>query len=136
MTLRNCSAAGLDYTWSTTLGTLSDPTAREPVLSLPDVALTTPVMVTLSVSSVDCGSPDQTSTSFDLLPTPAVEASASPDGACAGTEEVFFTGQASGSSGSRLKSEATSEPEWSPISSTSKRMSLRSCQSGTRGTRV
>ena len=42
----------------------------------------------------------------------------------------------SGGRGSRLKSDATSEPDWSPISCTSNRIRFRSCQSGTSGTRL
>ena len=42
----------------------------------------------------------------------------------------------SGISGSTLKSEATSESDCPPISSVSKRIRRRSCQSGRRGTRV
>lgn len=95
----NCSALGLVYGWTSDLGDLDDPAAREPDITLPDVAVATPVTVGLTVTAPGgCGTPDTASETFDLLPSPSVTATADPSQACVG-DPVQFQADAADSPG-------------------------------------
>ena len=93
--LTSCSPSGLNYSWTTTLGNLSDPNAENPILTLPDVSVTTPVTVTLDVVDPGgCGVADSTQLTFDLEPAPTAT------GGFAATDcTVDFTGDGAGTPG-------------------------------------
>jgi PKD repeat protein len=90
--LASCSDLRLVHAWSTTLGTIDDPSALSPQLTLPDVSTSTPVTVTLDVidPADPCGGHATTTTSFDLRPLPRAVIRALPAPACAG-EIVNFS---------------------------------------------
>ena len=97
--LSSCSNAGLDHTWTTSLGSLSDPNAVSPTLTLPDVNVPTAVNLTLEVRDPGgCGAPDTTNMSFELRPSPVATAAAAPTPGCI-DEDVLFTGMGAGTPG-------------------------------------
>jgi hypothetical protein len=88
----------MTFAWSSSLGELDEAAAREPVLTLPDVAQPTPVDLALEASVPGCGSPERTTASFALLPAAAVVPSVAPHPACA-TAAMRFTAAPPGGAG-------------------------------------
>jgi hypothetical protein len=95
--LQSCSSGASSHQWSTSLGSLDDPTRADPTLTLPDIAVPTQVTVSLTAGG-GCGGPDSTTAVVDVTPSPAASAGAAPQPACAG-EDVQFTGGAGGTGG-------------------------------------